>query len=35
LPLGETEPVLEQALAAYSDERDKDLRAITELAMQN
>jgi kynurenine 3-monooxygenase len=35
VPLGETEPELAKALAAYSNERDKDLRAICQLAMQN
>jgi kynurenine 3-monooxygenase len=34
-PLGDTDPQLAKTLAAYSSERDKDLRAICQLAMQN
>ncbi|OWZ49291.1 kynurenine 3-monooxygenase [Cryptococcus neoformans A2-102-5] len=35
LALGETDPELELALKAYSDERQGDLKAICELALQN
>lgn len=35
LPLGQTDPELEAALAHYSEDRDEDLKAILELAMQN
>ncbi|WVQ85327.1 kynurenine 3-monooxygenase [Cryptococcus sp. DSM 104549] len=35
LPLGETDPQLELALKAYSVERQADLKAICELALQN
>ena len=34
-PLGETDPQLEVALSHYSEDRDEDLKAILELAMQN
>jgi kynurenine 3-monooxygenase len=34
-PLGDSDPQLAKTLAAYSSERDKDLRAICQLAMQN
>jgi kynurenine 3-monooxygenase len=34
-PLGDTDPQLAKTLAAYSSERDKNLRAICQLAMQN
>ncbi|ORY32327.1 kynurenine 3-monooxygenase [Naematelia encephala] len=35
LPLGQTDPILSVALAAYSRDREADLRAICELALQN
>lgn len=35
LPLGETDDALEAALSDYSADRDEDLKAILELAMQN
>ena len=35
LPLGETDPELERALADYSSKRKADLEAICKLALQN